>query len=102
MTKIEDKSIFLKNKYIEVPPVITIEIDTKADLSDLPESSSYYTKKTDQLLENGVQKIIWVFSATQKVMVAEKGEKWTIDNWTEDVSVLDKIYLNIANLLAEF
>ena len=69
---IEDKSIFLKNKYIEIPPVVTIEIDTKAHLTDLPEPASYFQEKTDQLLENGVDKVIWFFTPTRKFLLAEK------------------------------
>ena len=56
LNKITDKSIFTKNKYIEVAPEIVIEIDTKASLEELPDPTSYFTKKTDQILQNGVTK----------------------------------------------
>lgn len=56
MSKIKDKSIFFKNKYIEVPPVITIEIDTKADLSNLPDPTSYFTKKNRPIVESWSRK----------------------------------------------
>lgn len=56
--KVADKSVFLNNKYIEIPPEVVIEIDTKAELTELPDPASYHQKEIDQLLNAGVQRVI--------------------------------------------
>jgi|GEM_PF-3534133 len=32
-------------------------------------------------------------------MVARKGEKWEISNWTEDIEIMEGVVVNIAKLL---
>lgn len=103
LNKVGDKSIFITNKYIEVPPEIVIEIDTKANLSDLPDPTSYFTKKTDQLLNHGVSKVIWIFTNNRKILEAEKGVPWTIDNWSKDIRIMEAIpVMNIEEIIANF
>lgn len=63
-----------------------IEVDIQAELEDLTETS-YIKKKTDTLLEFGTKKIIWIFTATQQVMVAEKGKDWLVIDWHKPVKV---------------
>ncbi len=88
-----------KNKYLAFAPEIVIEIDTKAELKDLKNPLNYYQEKTDELLAFGIKKVVWIFSETQKVMVARVGEKWEISDWTEDIEIMDGVNVNIANLL---
>lgn len=99
---VTDKSAFLISKHIEIVPEIVIEIDTKAELTEPADFDSYFQKKTDQLLEAGVQRVIWIFTATKKHLVAVKDHKWEIDNWTADVVVMDGVVINIAQLLETF
>lgn len=100
--KVADKSVFLTNKYIQIAPEVVIEIDTKAELKDLADPTSYFHKKTDQLLNAGVQRVIWIFTSTKKYQIAEKDQKWLMDNWTADVEVMEGVSINIADLLAAF
>ena len=102
LQKVADKKVFFKNKYIEIPPEIVLEVDTKANLEELPDPSSYFQKKTDQLLTHGVSKVIWIFTATKKVLVAEKGKPWIMDNWSASFLVMDGVSMNIEKLLADF
>ena len=88
-----------KNKYLRFAPEIVIEIDTKAELSDLKNPLNYYQEKTDELLAFGIKKVVWIFSETEKVMVARAGEKWEISNWTEDIEIMDDVVVNITKLL---
>jgi len=88
-----------KNKYLRFAPEIVIEIDTKAELSDLKNPLNCCQEKTDKLLAFGIKKVVWIFSETEKVMVAHKGEKWEISNWTEDIEIMEGVVVNIANLL---
>jgi len=60
--------------YTKIPLKVFIEVDTKADLRD-------YT--------------FWIFTKTKKVMVAERGKKWMV----QDFEVFEGIRLNIEKLL---
>jgi len=93
------EQVEIKNKYLRFAPEIVIEIDTKAELSDLKNPLNYYQEKTDELLAFGIKKVVWIFSETEKVMVARKGEKWEISNWTEDIEIMEGVVVNIAKLL---
>ena len=73
----------LNNEYIKTPPKIVIEIDTKADLSGVENSFGYYQKKTKELLDFGVARVIWIYTDTQTVMLAEQGQPLQLQEWTE-------------------
>jgi len=45
-----------KNKYLKVSPKIVIEVDIKAELEEVKDSYSYFYKKTDELLNNEIEK----------------------------------------------
>jgi len=91
----------LNNEYIKTPPKIVIEIDTKADLSELENSFGYYQKKTKELLDFGVERVIWIYTDTQTVMLAEQGQPWQLQEWTESFEVLENVVLNISELMRE-
>ena len=76
------------NKYAWVPPKIAIEIDTKASMSHVDSEFDYYEKKTTKLLEFGVEKVIWLFTKSRKVWIAESGKDWLIRDWSHAVEVL--------------
>jgi len=95
------RAVALDNKYLGVPPKIVIEIDTKADLSEVPDSFSYYQKKTDQLLDFGVEKVIWIFTDTKKVMVAEPDQNWQISPWDKEVQILEDAVVTLQKLVEE-
>jgi Uma2 family endonuclease len=88
----------INTKYIDVPPKIAIEIDTKADLSE-EKDLNYVHEKTQKLLDFGTEKVIWIFTATHKVMSAQTGEDWRIMDWQKDVEIVDKIVFNIGDYL---
>jgi len=91
----------LNNEYIKTPPKIVIEIDTKADLSELENSFGYYQKKTKELLDFGVERVIWIYTDTQTVMLAEQGQPWQLQEWTESFEVLENVELNVSELMKE-
>ncbi len=92
----------ITDRYSDFPPVLVIEIDSKAAMEDFAHPEEYYHRKTDQLLEFGVQKVLWVFTSTQKFMIAERGQRWETGNWTEDLQLRSDITLNIQRLLDTF
>ena len=89
------------NKYLEIPPEIVIEIDTKADLEDIQDSLGYYHEKTDQLLNFGVKKVVWIFTDTQKVMIARQGEDWHISDWHKNILIMEGVEVNIVRIIEE-
>ncbi len=89
----------LTGKYLKTPPELVIEIDTKADLSKFENPQDYFHRKTQDLLDSGVNKVIWIFTKEKKVWVAEKGKRWLITNWDDEINLLGNIKLNLKELL---
>ncbi|UFH56880.1 hypothetical protein [Spirosoma sp. KNUC1025] len=77
-----------ETKYAWVPPKAAIEIDTKADMDQYDSAFDYYEQKTTKLLEFGVEKVIWLFTKSRKVWIAEAGKDWLIRDWNHAVDVL--------------
>lgn len=92
----------IQDKYAAFPPKLVIEIDTKAALKDLPHPEQYFHHKTDQLLDFGVEQVLWIFTASEKFMLAKKGKRWETGNWGEDLEIADEIVLNVKKLLDDF
>lgn len=99
--KAQLKGVPLEDKYLSIPPRLVIEVDTKAELTGMPIPQDYYHLKTDELLGQGVEKVIWVFTANQKIMVAEAGKDWITSGWSREVRITGDISLILANLVAE-
>ncbi len=87
------------NKYIDIPPKIVIEIDTKADIKDIKDTFKYYNEKTDQLINFGVEKVIWIFTDSQKVLVADKSKEWKLNDWSKDITIIEGVKINIIELI---
>jgi hypothetical protein len=102
-----DMLVFEQNKlstskidthYLNLPPKIDIEIDVNIDTTDFTEQTYIY-RKTDRLLSWGVEKVIWVLSASKKVIVAEQGKDWLIVDWSKDIEIIDGIKFNVSQYL---
>ncbi|HIP43318.1 MAG TPA: Uma2 family endonuclease [Aquifex aeolicus] len=90
-----------KDKYTRTPPLVVIEIGTKADLSKYGSFEEYVYEKTQDLLDAGVEKVIWYMSKVKKVLIAQKGKDWVVKDWNSDVEVLSDIKLNLVKLIKE-
>lgn len=89
----------VSNRYANVPAKVVIEIDTAVEYgNDLP-VEQFVQQKTQQTLDFGVEKVIWIFTATQKVMVATRGADWTISDWSKTIDVLDGVQFNLAEFV---
>ena len=86
------------NKYTKIPPKIVIEIDTKAEIEEVKDTFTYYNLKTDQLLEFGVEKVIWIFTDSQKVMLATKDKNWELLSWDKQINVLEDLQINLEEI----
>jgi len=96
--KTDLKTVDLEDRLLNIPPKYIIEIDTKASLEGQNELGTYYIDKTDQLLAFGVEKIIWILTASKKVIIAERGKNWEIADWNKDFQ-LEGININIPKFL---
>jgi Uma2 family endonuclease len=90
-------------QYIDVPAYCVIEVDITAEwdegtsLSDL----GFISLKTQKLFEFGTQKLVWVLSKSQKVIVATPNKHWEIIDWNEDIELMEGIRFNIGKYLLE-
>lgn len=89
----------LTKKYIHFAPKIAIEVDTKVEFDQLS-SGDYINIKTQKLLDFGVDKVVWIFTESQKVLVATNEKDWLIKPWGKDIEILGCIF-SIATLLKE-
>ncbi|TDE12421.1 Uma2 family endonuclease [Dyadobacter psychrotolerans] len=91
-----DRSVFtaanVHNKYSDVAPNIVLEVDTKIDISK-DKDLDYLHIKSQILLNFGVEKVIWIFTASRKVMIARKDTDWITKDWNQDIELLDGHFL---------
>jgi hypothetical protein len=91
----------VSNRYADVPARVVIEIDTTIEYgNDLP-VEQFVQQKTQQTLDFGTEKVIWIFTATQKVMVATRDADWTISDWNKTIEILDGVSFNMAEFIAK-
>lgn len=88
----------ITNHYSQVPANIVIEVDTKADLSILT-FQEYLKLKTTKLHAFGVDKVIWIMTATRQVIVALPNEDWLIIDWNKDIEIMKGVSFNIGSYL---
>jgi len=86
--------------YAKVPPLLVVEVDIKIELEDITEID-FILKKTQNLLEFGTQKVIWLTSKTKKILIAEKGKDWLLRDWDKDFELIEGIIANIGSFLKE-
>ncbi len=89
----------LKNKYFDIPPLVAIEIDTKADTTNFNTPADYYHTKTEKLFAFGVKQIVWLFSANRKVTVAYPQQDWITKDWDKPITILNQYRFSVAELI---
>jgi Uma2 family endonuclease len=85
--------------YFNIPPKIVIEVDIKAELESTA-ALSYWQTKTQQLLDFGVEKVIWISTNPRKVTIATNQLPWLTQNWTESFEIIDDLNINLNDLVA--
>jgi Uma2 family endonuclease len=102
-----DKSILTPDKvverYADVPAELVVEIDVKVEVDEKEKDlfNDFVVPKTKRLLAFGTKKVVWYFSRTRTVLVAESSQKWTIQEWREPVELLPGVVLDIYRLMEE-
>ncbi len=87
----------ISRKYADVPPKIVIEIDIDADVADMGEYGYIY-KKTQKMLNFGTEKVFWILTSAQVVIVATP-EKIETFRWHTTIELFDNQYFNIGEYL---
>lgn len=90
----------LDEHYANIPPQIVIEVDIVAEVENMTRQDYMY-RKTKKLLEFGVEKVIWVTTASKKVLVATQDEDWTIKDWDKAIEILPDVTFNIGQYLKD-
>jgi Uma2 family endonuclease len=88
----------VKAHYADVPPRIVIEVDLSADPADMEESAYLFTK-TQKLLNFGVEKVVWIVTGARKVSVASATGGWKVEDWGQDIELIEGISFNIGAYL---
>ena len=87
-------------KYIKTSPLISIELDVRADVENSSQME-YIQKKTNKLLEFGVKMVFWVLSQQRLIMVCEKDKVWVLIPFEKSFTVIDSIEINLDQLLKD-
>ena len=96
------KNELLSAKYAKTPPSVVIEVDIKADESDyFTSEEDYFHKKTERLLLWGVERVIWVFSSSRRILVADNLREWRFIAWDLPFTVIDEHEINLWELMLE-
>jgi Uma2 family endonuclease len=91
----------IEDKYATVAPKIVIEVDTKAELSTTDKLLNYTMRKTQKLLDFGVERVIWIFTQDQRILVADRQQpdNWQLVSWNQEILILNGIHFNIEAYL---
>ena len=85
-------------QYAAVPAHLHVELDITPDVEN--ETDMFYlSKKINKLLEFGMGKVLWVFTASRQVLVVTHQTEWKWYNWDTDVELMDVVVFNIAGYL---
>jgi len=88
-------------KYADVPAELVLEIDTEVEYGAGLSTETYIHRKTQNTLDFGTRKVIWIFTATKKIMVAERNRDWITTDWDKSIELLDGVTFNVAHYLTE-
>ena len=91
----------ITNHYADVPAKIVLEVDTEVEYGNDLSIDIYVQQKTQRTLDFGTERVIWIFTATRKVLVAAQGRDWIICDWHKPVEILDGVVFNVAGYLEQ-
>lgn len=90
----------ISKHYADVPAELQIEVDITAELEDMSETG-YIKKKTNTLLDFGTKKVLWIFTSTQQVLVAEKNKDWLWVDWNKPIQLWENNTFCIGKYLED-
>lgn len=93
----------ITTKYANVPAKIVFEVDLDGELG-LEEAFTeheYIHTKVQKMLDFGVEKVFWITTKTQKVLLATPGQNWEIIDWNKDIELFRGHTFNIGQYLKD-
>ena len=87
--------------YANVPPKLVVEVDVKIEAESKTPEDIVWQVKTNKLLNSGVEKVVWFFTKSQRVLIARPNEDWVLVDWQRDIELWEGLTINIAQYLAK-
>jgi Uma2 family endonuclease len=84
----------LDEYYFNIPPKIVIEVDIAIDLEHIADYK-YVSKKLQALFKFGVERVLWIFTYEQKILIAEPNQDWILRDWAKDVQLMEGHTFNL-------
>ena len=96
----EFRKMIINEHYADVPAKIAIEVDVTADTSDIGGVDTYVYKKVRKLLNFGVERVIWINTATKTILIADDNLKsWIVQDWNKDIEIIEGLTINVPAFL---
>jgi hypothetical protein len=93
------KNSIPNDTYLDLPPKVIIEIDTKADLTNFDGFINYFINKTNKAFDFGVEKVLWILTKEKKIISAKPKESWIITDWTTEIELMDDCKFVLESIL---
>lgn len=94
------KASDIQNHYATTPANVVVEVDTKGDFSNNT-FDSYVKTKTTKFHAFGVDKVIWILTASKQVIIAEPDKDWLMIDWNKDIEIINGITFNVGAYLSK-
>lgn len=98
-TKERFEKMVMDEKYFDQAPNILLEVDVKADLSEL-KWEDYINRKNKKLHAWGTETIVWILSSSEQILIAKAKQDWIIRDWSKDFELLPGFSINIHEWLS--
>jgi len=85
--------------YADFPPLVVIEVDIRADLSEFASPTDYYRKKSRKLKKFGVERVVWVNTGSETVMF---DDQLTAHSWDDAFAVTSDLHLSVGKCVREY
>ena len=85
-------------KYADFPPEVVVEVDIKVE-STIFSDQDAVNIKTQKMLDFGVKKVIWIFTQSQKILIAQPNQPWTTHDWDTMITIIEDLTINVAGYL---
>lgn len=91
----------ITSKYLDVAPKIVIEVDVRVELAEDKEQifDAFVLRKVRKLHEFGTERIIWIFTKSNTIIVATPGNSWGVFELKDDVEIMEGIQFNLGKYL---
>ncbi|MEM6319301.1 MAG: Uma2 family endonuclease [Bacteroidota bacterium] len=95
----KSETIEINEFFANLPPEVIIEIDVNIDTEKQTEMD-YVHAKIEDYLNFGVKQVIWIFTRTQKVIIAYKTTHWSTYSWDKDIELPQNVRFNLQEIMS--